>query len=596
MYGSTRRKRAAVVVLLPLLGGSSLTWGGTLDVVSVSPTRHHLTAPQFTPISITFDRPVDPASVNSASFSAFGRWSGPADGTYNFSNGNETVTLTPGHMFFAGEPVMVVLSNALQAADSSPFRSGGYTYVFWTRTSPAPMTFTNVATLSNRTPPGNLNTRIYGAAASDLNHDGWPDLATVNEDSDDVRVFLNTGNPVAPYDTFLTPHPIGHEASPNEPADFNGDGHVDLCIASSSTGSVWVLLGNGDGTFAAPGQEISVGSVPHGIVVLDFDGDGDMDIANAVEVSDYMALLTNDGTGVFSGPITFDSGGDGEYALGTGDMNHDGIMDLVVGARNSQEAIILKGNGDGTFSFLSSQDAGGSIWMIAMGDVNGDGNMDVSSANSGSANGSILLGDGAGGLAAPVTYPTDVHAVATDLGDLDGDGDLDWVLSDFGGGIWTVYRNNGSGVYSFDQEFTAVSNPSCSIMLDFDNDRDLDLVLTDEIADLLAIERNGNIALLGDFDGDDNVDGDDAVEFAACITGPDEPYTAGCAPGDFDADGDIDCGDHEFFQAAWTAGGSAPPLEQCGLAVPAANAWGLLNAMIIILAVGSILVRRRAPS
>src|SRR5262247_2694600 len=73
-----------------------------LAVVSVSPPRHGLHALVSSPITVTFDQPVAPASIGPASFWAFGRWSGTVQGTYVFSNRNQTVTLVPQHDFFLG--------------------------------------------------------------------------------------------------------------------------------------------------------------------------------------------------------------------------------------------------------------------------------------------------------------------------------------------------------------------------------------------------------------------------------------------------------------------------------------------------------------
>ena len=82
--------------------------------------------------------------------------------------------------------------------------------------------------------PGGPQTRIYGAQATDLNHDGFLDLATVNEVSADVRVTLNTRRRHGLYGPFLTPKPIGLESSPNEQADFDNDGKTDGCFSAAA--------------------------------------------------------------------------------------------------------------------------------------------------------------------------------------------------------------------------------------------------------------------------------------------------------------------------------------------------------------------------
>src|ERR1017187_8020463 len=71
--------------------------------------------------------------------------------------------------------------------------------------------------------------------------------------------------------------------------DLNGDGQVDAVVAGES-GSVSVLLGNGDGTFQAP-VSYPVGVGPYGIAVADLNHDGKPDLAVANEDGDTVSVL-----------------------------------------------------------------------------------------------------------------------------------------------------------------------------------------------------------------------------------------------------------------------------------------------------------------
>ncbi len=456
----------------------------SLEVVSVSP-QPHTSVSVTTAVRVTFDRPVLPSSVDSSSFGVVGRQSGAASGEFQFSG--RRVTFTPDSPFAAGETVTVNLSREITSADYPPRHCAGHAFQFTTDVVPSRALYELIDVMSNTTGP---QTRIYGAAVSDLNGDDFLDLTTVNEVSADLRVFLNLGDGTGTFSNFLTPVPIGLEASPNEPADFDADGKVDLCAAAADDDAVWIAFGNGAGNYGST-LRIPVGSKPHGIVALDADGDGDPDIVNANYASNNLSLILNLGARVFGAASTVSGVVNGEYGLATGDMNLDGTLDLVVAGRDGSTIRTLFGDGAANFTAVAAaQFSGGETWVVTLGDVNADGELDATTANGFSDNGAVLLGNGDGTFDAPALYSLNNLTVSTDLGDLDGDGDLDWVLSSFGGGFWRIFRNNGGGIFSFWKQYAAPSNPSCAIPFDCDNDGDLDLALTDEIADVVVLLRN----------------------------------------------------------------------------------------------------------
>jgi hypothetical protein len=450
---------------------------------------------------VTFDRAVDPTTVTADHFWAFGRWSGTAHGTLSLSGDGRTVTLEPEEPLSAGESVLVLLAQNLEGLDGSPLRQGGFAFQFWTRAAPAGLDLVEADRLSTRTTPGQ-SSRAYGGLAGDLDEDGWLDLTIVNEDTADLRIFLNRGDGSGLYDDFLMPtEPTGDVPSPSETADFDRDGHIDVAVANTGSASVSILLGNGDGTFA-PHQEIDLGAGPRGIAVLDLDGDADLDLAVTQLGGSDLVLLTNDGNGIFGSPLPIGAGTGSPWALGAADFTEDGLLDLVVGTQSSHRARIYVGQGDGTVSFLSDQPIGGAAWMIAVGDLDGDGHDDVSTANGSSNEGAVLRGDGAGNLGAPQEHGVDPQAVATDLGDLDGDGDLDWIVASFFGDF-ALFLNDGTGNFTFEREFPAPDAASCSIMLDMDNDGDLDLALIDELADeVILLHAQGGLFADGFESGD----------------------------------------------------------------------------------------------
>src|SRR5262245_4157628 len=461
--------------------------GGTLLVVQTTPAAMAWAAVTST-FTIDSDRRVASNTIYEGSLRVFGRYSGAARGSYGFSNGGRRVTFVPYDPFSAGEVVWVNLSNSIRGLDRSELRAAGYAFQFEIEVQPSGGSFTQYASLSNRS---GSPTRIDGANATDLDHDGYLDLTTVNEVSDDLRVFLNLADDTGNYGSFLAPVPTGAEPSPNEAADFDNDGDTDLCVTAWESRNVWVFLGNGDGTFD-PGQAIRVGSTPAGIATLDVDGDADFDIVDANLGSNDLCLISNDGQGVFGTPVFFSGGVTGEISVAAGDMDADGISDLVVAGFGGQHARTLLGNGDGTFhvATASATGTGGWAWVVTLGDGDADGYLDVACAND-SGTSRILRNTGTGGLVAGGSVSCGgAYLSASDLGDLDGDGDLDLSLSCYTAGKWRLYRNDGNGSYALWQQFAASGNPSGSLLLDTDNDGDLDLTLMDETDDVVVLMRN----------------------------------------------------------------------------------------------------------
>ncbi len=474
---------------LALLPGLSFAQG--LSVVSMVPAAGNQVADPETRVELEFDRALDPLSLppNTNDFWIFGKYSGVASGSLSLADADRRLVFQPDAPFAVGETVHILCSSALRAADGTTLRAAGWTGAFRIGSKRAPnLVFNEVQRLSGRTNPG-VSVRIYGASMADLNEDGWIDIALVNEDSSDVRVLPNRADGTGLYDLFSTPTPTGAVPSPNETADFNRDGHMDMCTANTQDTTVSVLLGDGTGGFSSS-VEYSAGSNPRGIAVLDVDGDGDQDIVNTNFGSNNLSLLLNDGNGVFGAATFIEGGGNGEFALASDDLDRDGISDLVVGSRTGQRVTVLLGNGDGSFSLHDTEDSVGATWQLSTGDVNGDGFTDVVTANSFSNSSSVLFGDGSGNLSAPQVQFSAAFTTAIDLGDLDGDGDLDRVLSNFSDRCWQIWENQGNGTFVLRREFFSSTNPGCAAMLDIDKDRDLDLVLLDETGDEVRILDN----------------------------------------------------------------------------------------------------------
>src|SRR5215471_6801388 len=176
-------------------------------------------------------------------------------------------------------------------------------------------------------------------------------------------------------------------------------------------------------SFVAP-RELDVGEQPDSIAVADFNGDGVNDLAVVVDtpppaISKGVAIMLGLGDGnfaapqvVFRGPAVLfsiaaaDFNGDGVADLAVVDFNGDGNLDVVVtNMAPSNSVSVLLGNGDGTFQSANVTEGVSPFvpWSVAVADFDEDGRLDVVvGLHSGSHFISVLLGDGEGGFQPPV--------------------------------------------------------------------------------------------------------------------------------------------------------------------------------------------------
>ena len=139
--------------------------------------------------------------------------------------------------------------------------AGAGTYVVTTALAPASAPFQAVP----------VETDIQTVVAGDFNADSRADL--VLADSGSIELLLGNGD-----GTFQTAKPIAAVGGPLATGDFNSDRNLDLVVANLYLRTVSILLGNGDGTFQ-PFVPYEVGLLPSAVVTGKFNDDAILDLA-----------------------------------------------------------------------------------------------------------------------------------------------------------------------------------------------------------------------------------------------------------------------------------------------------------------------------
>jgi hypothetical protein len=337
-----------------------------------------------------------------------------------------------------------------------------------------------------------------GAAGGDFTGNGIPDdLAQIFDSG--VNIVLGNGDGTfragATYLLPQTPTAIAL-------GDFDGDGNLDLAVTTGrfGDGSVWVFLGNGDGTFRAP-VSYAAGRIPSSLAVGRLRGKQfplDLVVANNTFPGTVQVLLGN-GDGTFAPPVSY-AAGFPAVSVAVGDFDGDGKPDLVVTndpLASNGTVTVLRGNGDGTFQPGVIFPAGPHPGFVTVADLRGNGILDLvvaQAVNSASTNHlvSVLLGNGDGTFRAPVSYPVGAAPIAAVVGDFDRNGKLDLAVANELGSTVSVLRGNGDGTFGAPVNYAVGPEPRFLVAGDFNSDGFLDLVAGDGDYSLLFNAGDGS--------------------------------------------------------------------------------------------------------
>ncbi len=379
----------------------------------------------------------------------------------------------------------------------------------------------------------------FEVQVADVDGDGFGDIVAANTGSSmlgtSISVLLNQGDGTfAPRQDYAAVEgPVGIA-----PADFDGDGHVDLAVAGYGRiglgSTVVLLLNDGSGGFGPP-RVFPALPAPYKLVAGDLDGDDRPDVVAACEGT-QVAVLMNTG-GAFAAPVALNAGfgvNDVFPCVRLADSDNDGDLDIFYGSTRSQidtddYAVATFANaGDGTFapvSFVPIVDFLAGPVDMAVTDVTGDGWVDLMTVHIDTGSWTFARGDGSGGFLPGTELPAGDSPVAIDTADVDGDAHADVVIVSRNSLEITVHPNPGDGAFRSPPSTPAGAFHEHMDAADVDGDGDLDVATsgyysTSGVIGVLRNQGDGTLApieiypapraaldvKLRDLDGDGMVD------------------------------------------------------------------------------------------
>ncbi len=280
---------------------------------------------------------------------------------------------------------------------------------------------TKTPTPTGPSPTVTASPGVTSAVCGDFTGDGLPDVALVNRNSGTVTIRRreSTGD----YTT-LGSLPVGSLPNWVATADLNHDDKLDLVVVNSHSSDLTIMLGDGNGGFPLTStlrlEADRQTNRPKSVALADFDGDGNLDILVASEGSPSLRLLLGDGAGTFVPSAAVLPSPAKLKAIATGDLDGDGLPDIAVLSdanphRLNPAVMFFLNDGNGSFTPFGTFPVPPNTLSIALADFDGDGLVDLALSYFKTNDVQVLFASGPAQYAPPSRFGFASHDFASSV-------------------------------------------------------------------------------------------------------------------------------------------------------------------------------------
>lgn len=437
-----------------------------MHVTAVSPVNASHVAPANADITITFDQPIDAASVNNSSVIVRSKYRGVVPGALSVS-GN-TITFNPANDFMVGELVSVAVNDKVRSPSKHSLEFNyGFDFVIKASVGVTASFGTNPTIFTYGATPISMD-------VADMDGDG--DLDIVSCSGPQLHWHKNDG---AGNFTQILLTTVGTNLAIGL-TDFNRDGRLDIVTRPSASGTGTVYLNDATQSFTATASLPFYNPTAGGFFDVDRDGYDD----------NFASGYSHFNCGAFAG------GGGGTTPSSAGDFNGDGKVDYMFGGSTGQFM-----NHDGANAFLATLIQNGAAVAAVRADFDGDGDYDVlfpaastaafwyrNNLNTASANFVSV---------ASIASIGESRSIAT--ADFDGDGDIDLAGAGVRFGV-TVIRNRlneATANFQLAQTLLPVAGgPNIIRSGDMNGDGKIDVVVMSNVDNTIRWFSNSGVVTL----------------------------------------------------------------------------------------------------